>query len=44
MIEVCYIGKGLATIGSAIVCSAWVYMTQGKSGIGWFVLTLFLIW
>ena len=38
------IGQGLATIGLAIICSMWAYLTQGTSGIGWFIFGLVLIW
>jgi len=40
----CNISKGLATIGLAIVCSTWAIVTQGASGIGWFIFGLILIW
>jgi len=35
--------KGLAVLGLAIVCIAWMYFTGGASGIGWFILGLLLI-
>lgn len=38
------IGKGLATIGLAIICSYWAYLNGGISGIGWFILGLIIIW
>jgi hypothetical protein len=39
-----YIGKGLATLASAGVCGVLIYITKGESGIGWFVLSLCIIW
>ena len=39
-----HIGRGLATIGSAIVCGTMLVMTHGEHGIGWFILSLFFIW
>jgi len=44
MEEAMMIGKGLATIGLAIACSTWMYTTKGKSGIGWFLLGLIILW
>lgn len=38
------INKGLATIGLAIICSYWAYLTKGTSGIGWFIIGLIIIW
>jgi len=39
-----YVGKGIATIGAAGVCGCLIYVTKGESGIGWFIITLLLIW
>jgi hypothetical protein len=39
-----YIGKGLATLASAGVCGVLIWITKGESGIGWFVLSLCIIW
>jgi hypothetical protein len=39
-----YIGKGLATLASAGVCGVLIWTTKGESGIGWFVLSLCIIW
>jgi hypothetical protein len=39
-----YIGKGLATLASAGVCGVLICMTKSESGIGWFVLSLCIIW
>jgi hypothetical protein len=39
-----YIGKGLATLASAGVCCVLIWKTKGESGIGWFVLSLCIIW
>lgn len=39
-----YIGKGLATIGAALICSVSLYMTNGEHGIGWFIIALIFIW
>lgn len=35
--------KGLAVIGLAVACIAWMYFSGGVSGIGWFIAGLFLI-
>jgi len=35
--------KGLAVIGLAIACVAWMYFSGGISGIGWFIVGLFII-
>jgi len=34
----------IATGIAAIVCGAWMFATQGTSGIGWFAFFLFMIW
>jgi len=39
-----YIGKGLATLASAGVCGVLIWITKGENGIGWFVLSLCIIW
>lgn len=39
-----YIGKGLGTIGSALICGYLMYLTKGEHGIGWFIASLVLIW
>lgn len=39
-----YLGKGLGTLAAALVCGALIVVTKGASGIGWFILALFLIW
>ena len=39
-----YIGKGLATLGAALICGYWAYLNNGKSGIGWFIVCMVLIW
>ena len=36
--------KGIATFASAGACSYLLYLTNGESGIGWFVLSLLIIW
>jgi hypothetical protein len=38
------INKGLATIGSAIICGVLIYVTKGAHGIGWFIVSLLFIW
>lgn len=38
------VGRGLATIGAAIACAAWMHHTDGESGIGWFLVSLLFIW
>ena len=39
-----YVGKGLASIALAIVCTTSIYISGGETGVGWFVLGLFIIW
>ena len=36
--------QGIATMASAFICSIMLYMTGGDHGIGWFIVTLLLIW
>ena len=36
--------KIIATIISAVVCIFWMNKTNGNSGIGWFILSLLIIW
>lgn len=36
--------KVIATMFLAIMCGYWMYLTQGKSGIGWFIFGLLVIW
>jgi hypothetical protein len=38
------LGKAIATICLAFVCIAWMHYTKGISGIGWFILGVFLIY
>jgi hypothetical protein len=38
------IGKGLATIASGCICGYLLFISKGEHGIGWFILSLFLIW
>jgi hypothetical protein len=38
------IGKGLASIAAAVVCSVLLWLTHGEHGIGWFILALLFIW
>jgi hypothetical protein len=37
-------GKGLATVGAAIICAMLIHETHGEHGIGWFILSLCFIW
>lgn len=39
-----YIGKGIATLASALVCAVLIRETGGNSGIGWFIASLVFIW
>jgi hypothetical protein len=39
-----HIGRGLATIAAAAMCSVMLWQTQGQSGIGWFIIALIIIW
>ena len=39
-----YIGEGLATIASAIICGTLIIVTNGEHGIGWFIISLMFIW
>ena len=39
-----FIGRGIGTIGSALICGLLLYLTNGERGIGWFIFSLFLIW
>lgn len=36
--------KAIATIASAAVCGVLIYVTKGESGIGWFIVSLLIIW
>lgn len=36
--------KLLLTLLSAAVCTASTILTRGETGIGWFILSLTLIW
>jgi hypothetical protein len=38
-----YVGRGIATLGAAGLCAYWAYLTGGKSGVGWFVISLLII-
>ena len=37
-------GKAIATLALAAACIYWMYVTEGVSGIGWFILGLLIIW
>lgn len=39
-----YITKGVATVASAIVCGYVLNISKGEIGIGWFVLSILIIW
>lgn len=36
--------KALATVASALLCGFLIYVTKGKHGAGWFILSLIFIW
>lgn len=38
------IAKVLGTAIAGFVCSYWMTLNHGNSGIGWFMLALFMIW
>lgn len=44
IIDMEYIGKCLATIASAMICSYLLYLSKGEHGIGWFIVSLLFIW
>lgn len=39
-----YVAKAIGTIASACVCGYLMYMTKGEHGIGWFIVSLVIIW
>ncbi len=39
-----YIAKTIATMVSVNMCIRWAEVTGGRSGIGWFIVSLLLIW
>jgi len=39
-----YIGKALATFASACVCGYLIHISNGETGIGWFIVSLLFIW
>lgn len=38
------LGKGIATLAAAVVCSVLIVETHGEHGVGWFVLAVVCIW
>jgi len=42
--EPSYIGRGLASIAVCIAGAYCMHATNGKTGIGWAILGLFIIW
>jgi hypothetical protein len=42
----CYhaMARAVATIASAFLCMHWMELTNGTSGIGWFIFSLMIIW
>lgn len=38
------LNKGLATLAAAIPCGIATYLTNGETGVGWFIVALLIIW
>ena len=39
-----YTAKAMATVASACICGLVEILTNGQSGIGWFIFSLLCIW
>ena len=39
-----YLGKAVATVASAGVCGYLMHISNGETGIGWFIFSLLIIW